>query len=327
MPDTDQESELFESRRKKWALGFGEYAAFVLAAVRGAQEKIADLGQTGTQVVAVRNGEYRSWDTETLAVDQVAESYYIERIRQAYKSTAVILSEEVERVAAQGRPLYYIVSDPFDGSLLFKHRIPFFWYTALAIYAADGTPLAAAVCDVRNASVEFSNGTHAFTGAFSGEELIQLAPLHPARTTALRDAFLETYLMKIPRLYPACEIWKPLFSQIRSIIPNGGPSGFSNVASGSVDIYFAPEEAHTENFSSLPIAWAAGAIVTDFDGQVVRFEDNIRKRFFILCTANERLHEQVLKEIRKLDWKNHPHYAQILATNDQCHPMSSIQGD
>lgn len=316
MPSIDADSELFESRRNKWASAFGEYAAFVLAAVRGAQEKIADLGQAGIRVVAVRNGEYRSWDAETLAVDQVAERYYLERIHQVYGSTAVILSEEVARVPAKGRPLYYIVSDPFDGSLLYQHGIPVFWCTALAIYAADGTPLAAAVCDVHNASVEFSNATHAFTAVFSGEELIQIAPLHPGRTTALRDAFLETYLMKIPRLYPACEIWKTLFAQTRFVVPNGGPAGFANVASGSIDIYFAPEESHTENFSSLPIAWASGAVVTDFDGQPVRFEDNIRKRYFILCTANERLHEQVLAEIQKIDWKNHPHHAQILAAND-----------
>jgi len=90
------------------------------------------------------------------------------------------------------------------------------------------------------------------------------------------------------------------------------PAGYADVAKGNVDIYLALEEAHIENFSSLPIAWRAGAVVTDFDGHPVTFEDDIHKRYFLLCTATEALHEQVLAEIAKIDWKSHPCYREIV---------------
>jgi fructose-1,6-bisphosphatase/inositol monophosphatase family enzyme len=310
-----RDRERFEERYERWAKRYGRHAAFALAAVWGSREKILALGEEGTQVVAVRSGEYRPWDPETLGVDEVAEGYFLQRIQEVYGEEAAILSEEAGRLPDRGEIRYYIVSDPFDGSQLYRRRIPAFWYTTLAVYTGRGEPLAAAVCDVPNGLVDFANAEQAFTGRFVDGELVEVEPMRPAATTSLKEAVLETYLMKVPRLYPACEVWKPLLSQVRFILPNGGPAGYADVAKGRVDIYLALEESHIENFSALPIAWAAGVVVSDFEGRPVRFEDNINKRYFLLCTPNETLHEQTLAAIQRIDWKSHPHYARILAEN------------
>lgn len=308
-----KERETFEARWRAWGRSYGEHAGFVLAAVCGAREKILSLGQEGRQVVALRSGEYRSWDPETLGVDEVAEGYFLQRIREVYGDSVAILSEEAGRLPEGGAIRYYLVSDPFDGSLLYKRQIPAFWYTTLAIYSAQGEPLAAAVCDVPNGMVDFANESQAFTGRLVEGELVQVHPMRPSTVGALKEAVLETYMMKVPRLYPASEVWKPLLSQVRFILPNGGPAGYADVARGAVDIYLALEEAHIENFSALPIAWAAGLVVTDFEGNPVHFEDNIAKRYFLVCTSNPALHEQVLEVIQQIPWRQHPHYARILA--------------
>lgn len=317
-----QDREIFEKRRRRYRR-FGAYAAFALASVQGSMEKILALGEEGTQVIATRTGDYRPWDPETIRVDEVAEGYFLERIRES-GFDAIVISEEVGRTVSQktgkdknekGRERVYIVSDPFNGSLLYKRHLPEFWYTTLAIYSDKGIPLTAAICDICNQSVDFANQEDAFSARFQEGKLADIIEIRPARTPGLLEAVLETYLMKPPRMYPASEIWEPLLSKVRFILPNGGPAGYADVAKGNVDIYLALEEAHIENFSALPIAWRAGAIVSDFNGAPIRFEDKKDKRYFILCSATESLHEQVLREIEKIGWKEHPHYRQILKEN------------
>lgn len=310
-----RDREVFDRRCSEYEQSFGRYAAFALAAAQGSMEKILCLGEEGRQVVATRDGGYRHFDPETIGVDSVAEGYFLQRLKDS-DFGAVVISEEAGRLTfTSGKEKVFAVSDPFDGSLLYKRGVPAFWYTTLALYSEGGEPLAAAVCDVPHQTVDFANQERAFGARFHEGKLVGVAKLSPVETELIEDAILETYMMKVPRMYPASQIWKPLLSQVKFILPNGGPAGYADVAKGSVDIYLALEEAHIENFSALPIAWKAGAVVTDFDGDPVKFEDKKDKRYFILCTANESLHEKVLKEIAGIDWKNHPHYQQILQEN------------
>jgi fructose-1,6-bisphosphatase/inositol monophosphatase family enzyme len=312
------QSEVFETRRKHFSEGFGKVAGFVLAAVYGAMEIILSLGnKKGRQVVATRAGQYRYWDPETILVDKVSEGYLLKRVRQVFGKQAAVLSEEIGRSPNGGEIQFYVISDPFDGSLLYKRGIPDFWFTSLAIYTASGAPLAAAVCDVAHGIIYFCNDLNAYSGRFIDGKLEQVTMIQTASTANLKEAVFETYLMKAPRLYPACEVLKPLLEQVTFILPNGGPAGYADVASGRVDVYLAVEESHIENFSAIPIALQAGAVVTDFDGNEVVFEDQINKRYFIVCSANEHLHEQVLRQLDKIHWKEHPHYKAILEENQQ----------
>jgi hypothetical protein len=84
----------------------------------------------------------------------------------------------------------------------------------------------------------------------------------------------------------------------------------------------ALEESLTEDFSALQIAQRAGAIVTHLDGREVTFEENIGKqyfntneRYFTVCSANDVLHEQILKELAKINRQDHSHYRKILEEN------------
>jgi len=298
------DSSTFNWRMGKWSR-YGEHVAFLLSAVYGAREKILSLKGSGTQVVAVRTGEYRTFDPETLQVDEVAEGYFLRRIQERYGNDVGILSEELgSRVPKSGIPPYYFVSDPFDGSKLYRRGNKAFWYTTLATYSGEGTPLGAAVCNILTGEVDFAGENKAFTGQFVNDELADVKQLMPKSAPNLEKAVLETYLMNPARLYPASEIWKPLFQRVGFIVPNGGPAGFTDVARGVVDMYLALQEAHTENFSALPIAWAAGLKVTDFAGQPVRFETDINKQYFLLCTGSPVLHQQVLNIIGEIDWQS-----------------------
>ena len=290
-------------------------AAWVEFALKMAGEAVNQVGKTsqksGAEVVETRDsstGSYRYWDTETLRIDKDIEGYYIEQLAN-HGIDAYVLSEEVgslkiePRTAPEiklDRPIYF-VSDPFDGSLLYKRNIPAFWYSALAIYTRPekpefAEPLTAVVINLATRLTHFCDAQQSFEGTLdSWGRVDKPFEIKPNSTKELSDSFLETYLMKPHYMYPTAEQFKFLFNKVKFILPNGGPCGFCDVASGRIDIYFAYKQPHTDIYPGIAIAEKAGCEVSTFEGQPVKFEDDVERRFNVICTANKTLHEKVLK--------------------------------
>jgi len=265
---------------------------FVTQAVAKAVRRAQELGELATDVVEVRAKGYREWDPEVIRIDRELESLYVRSLQETGLSI-VILSEELQRLEVSGEgEQVYAVCDPFDGSALYRRRIRAFWFTALALYDGAGSPLSAAVGDIIAGKVEFSSPDGSFVAPV--ENLEQKLLLRPNKTTKLSDAYLATYLMKPHFLYPTVERFKPLFSAVKFILPNGGPCGFADVASGRCDIYLAVQQPMIEVFAGLPIALSTGCVVTDFEGNPVAFDPDINRRYDIVCSCTEELHQQVL---------------------------------
>jgi len=284
---------------------YGHWTAFGLECIVEAMSLINELGGRGREVVsAQREGTYRYWDPETLKVDKVAEDLFIRKLQER-GVRGVFLSEEAGRLELAGREdgpdeAIYFVSDPFDGSLLYKRRIPAFWYTSLAIYGMDRRPRCAIVGDCIEWTVDFANEERAFSGKVRDGQLVEIRESEPSQTTELSQAFVETYFMKPHYLYPTAVQYEPLFQQVRFILPNGGPGGFADVARGKIDVYVAFKQPFVDVFPGLAIAERAGAVVTTFDGEPVTFEDDIEQRYDLICSATPALHEQVLAEIQRI---------------------------
>lgn len=276
-----------------------------------AVSRVQKLSQkSGAEVVETRDsttGSYRYWDTETLRIDKEIEEFYIDQLAEK-GIDAIVLSEEVgshkvePRTAPEielDRPVYF-VSDPFDGSLLYKRNIPAFWYSALAIYTRPekvevAEPLTAVVIDLSSKMVYYCDVHQSYEGILDAwGKVDDRKVIKPGNTENLADAFLETYLMKPHYMYPTTEQFKFLFNEVKFILPNGGPCGFCDVASGRIDIYFAFKQPHTDIYPGLAIAEKAGCVVTTFEGHPVKFEDNVEKRFNVICTANPVIHDKVL---------------------------------
>ncbi|HYK90831.1 MAG TPA: inositol monophosphatase family protein [Acidobacteriota bacterium] len=295
--------------RRESPLAWTRYALKLAGEAVSRVDRISQ--KSGAEVVEMRDGaprSYRHWDTETLRIDKEVEGYYIDQLAKD-GIDAVMLSEEAGRMtiepknspqAARGIPVFF-VSDPFDGSMLYKRNIPAFWYTALAIYTRPETitaaePLTAVVVDLVSKLVQYCDtqasyeGTIKLNGSVTGRRL-----LRPNTTSELAQAFLETYMMKPPFMYPTSEIFKFLFTKVKFLLPNGGPCGFCDVANGRIDIYLGHKQPHNDIYPGLAVAEKAGCIVTTFEGHPVRFDDHIEKRYNVLCTCTEALQEKVLR--------------------------------
>jgi fructose-1,6-bisphosphatase/inositol monophosphatase family enzyme len=274
----------------------------VEAALRAAHGAVARLQpRAGQRVVAGRADGYRPFDPDVIAVDTAAERAVIRALRE-HAVHGTLLSEEAGRrpLAPRGRPggePVYAVCDPFDGSLLYRRGIRALWFTALGLYGEDGTPRAAGVIDHVTGELVLATPAGAVRRARLGARPIALRPRPTAR---LDGAFFEAYLMKPAFLYPTATALRPLLERGLGILPNGGPAGFVDVAAGRVDVYLAWQEALTEVFSAVYVAERAGCVVTGWDGAPIRFRPDIHALHSLVCSANPRLHAEVLRALRDI---------------------------
>jgi fructose-1,6-bisphosphatase/inositol monophosphatase family enzyme len=260
--------------------------------------------RSGQRVVAGREAGYRSWDPEVIGVDRAAERAIIEVLRR-HGVRGTLLSEEAGETRLGDRrggsdargELVYVIQDPFDGSLLYRRDIRAHWFTALGIYGLDETPKAAGTIDHITGEIVLADAAGAVRLSRPGARAV---PVRPSATTTLDGAFLETYLMKPVFLYPTVTALRPIFERAKFILPNGGPNGFADVACGRIDVYFAWNEALTEVFSAIHIAERAGCVVTRWDGSPVRFLPDIHAVYSLACSANPRLHAEVLRALRDI---------------------------
>lgn len=283
----------------------GFWTDFGLECIIEGMDLINQLGGRGREVVSSqRQAGYRYWDPETLKVDKATEDLFLRKLTER-GVRGEFLSEEAGRLELPGgeggpaEPVYF-VSDPFDGSLLYKRCIPAFWYTSLAIYSQDGQALCAIVGDCIEWKVDFASESGSFSGKLREGKLVDVTENKPSDTTDLGQAFIESYLMKPHYLYPTAVQYEALLRQVKFILPNGGPGAFADVACGRIDAYVAFRQPFVDVFPGLAIAEKAGAIVTTFDGQPVVFSPDISQRYDLVCSATAELHERVLAEIAEI---------------------------
>ena len=288
----------------------GDLTALNLAMVAEGLDIIRTLNEqnVGGETVEERIGEFKSWDPEVFRVDKDTEQQYTRRLQETGKPV-LLLSEEVGRVelnpAAHGDRMV-VVCDPFDGSYLFKRGIQDFWYSSLAIYDAQGECLSCAVGDAVAGTIAFASDTGAFIARLGEGGLEHRFALNAQyRTlmgrkdvTRLEDASIESYAMK-PKKYllPLTDEYRELMAPFKFFLPNGGPYGFVDVAEGKIDCYFARQQPHVDVFSGIFIAQQAGTVVTDFDGNPVRFTENVKTVHDVVASTNPALHEKVLDRI------------------------------
>jgi fructose-1,6-bisphosphatase/inositol monophosphatase family enzyme len=300
----------FEERLASMA-GESELTAFNVAAVAEALDTVRSLKgtQAGLRTIQTREGEWKSWDPDVYGVDEATEGGYISRLK-ALGRPIIMLSEESERVEinldVKGEPLY-CVSDPFDGSWLFKRQLPLWWYSSLALFKKDFSPLSTATGDVNENLIAFADASGAYLVTTEGNRLVGKQRLDERYRQALAgnapqglgDACVESYGLKPKKfLKPLVEQYGDLLYSFKMFYPNGGPFGFVDVATGQVDVSLAVKQPFVDVFSGLDVACKSGAIVSDFEGKPFRLQtDNCKTTYNVVVSRTQRIHDQVLEKL------------------------------
>ncbi|MCD6365847.1 MAG: hypothetical protein J7M14_08230, partial [Planctomycetes bacterium] len=244
--------KLFAERMRNFKCE-GDLVAFNLACVAEALDTVENLSNKniGWEVVEERIGEYKSWDPGILKIDKDTENGYWRRLEQR-GNPFLFLSEEAGTIkineGAEGEQ-YYVVCDPFDGSYLFEHGIPAFWYSSLALYNASMEPACCAVGDCYPKVIAFAGRSGAFLCNLEGGQLVHKVKLNReyresmgrGDVTTMKGASIESYAMKPSKyLFPLVDKYRDFLEPFKFLYPNGGPYGFVDVAEGKIDCYFAP---------------------------------------------------------------------------------------
>ena len=303
------QDQMFAKRMENWK-SEGDLAAFNLACVAEGMDTVKKLSDenVGWEVVEKRIGEYKNWDPDIIKADKDTENGYWKRLEQR-GNPFLFLSEEAGTVEinekAEGEK-YFVVCDPFDGSYLFKHGIPAFWYSSLALYNKNMKPVCCAVGDCFPRVVAFASEKGAFIADLDGDQLLHRVKLDKAYresmgrpdVTKMKGASIESYAMKPTKyLMPLVDEYRDLLAPFKFFNPNGGPYGFVDVAEGKIDCYFARKQPFVDIFSGIYIAQQAETIVTDFEGKPIEFVADEETVWDVIASTNQTLHDEILNAI------------------------------
>lgn len=303
--------ELFAKRYENWQ-SEGELTAFNLACVAEALDTVRSLSDQniGWEVVEKRIGEYKSWDPDIIKADKDTENGYWRRLEER-GTPFIFLSEEAGRVdinPEEEGEANFVICDPFDGSFLFKHGIPAYWYSSLAFFDPNYQPATCAVGDCYPRVIAFADERGAFRAELDEDHLRHKVKLDRAYreimgrpdVTKMEGASIASYAMKPKKfLIPLVDEYRELLKPFKFLNPNGGPYGFVDVAEGKIDCYFALRQPFVDVFSGIYIAQQAGTVVTDFEGNAVEFEPDEETVWDVVATTNEELHEKILAAIAR----------------------------
>ena len=304
-------TDLFIKRYENWKI-HGHLTAFNLACVAEALDTVKTLKDQniGWETVEHRLGEFKSWDPDIFKVDKDVENGFWKRLEENLGPT-LFISEEAGKVVINGSKMgekIVVISDPFDGSYLFKRGIPDFWYSAMAMYDQGLNPLSCAVGDCVTRKIAFANEKGAVLADLNEEHLTHKVKLDRQYRKSMgrddvnmiEDASIESYAMKPKKfLMPLLDTYGDLFLKFKFFLPNGGPNGFVDVAEGKIDCYFAYQQPYVDVFSGITVSEKAGVIVTDFKGNSVKPIEDEKTLWNVLVSTNSVLHEKILTEIAK----------------------------
>lgn len=208
-----------------------------------------------------------------------------------------------EGAGTDGKPEWYFVCDPLDGSSLYQRDLRAGWYVALAAIDADGRPRSTVMLDILNAVCYLADPTGSYRfpvtpGDFQPVEG-QAEPLRVREPGRVPGLTLATYLMKPLYLFSAVERVEGLLRRADFIFPQGGPCGFAYVADNKVDAYLALNESLTEVYTGIDLALQAGAVVTDLQGNPPRFVPDVEHHYDLLCSRSRELHERLLTQLQQ----------------------------
>lgn len=213
-----------------------------------------------------------------------------------------MLSEEAGRleIMTGGPPssMLYVVVDPLDGSIAYRRRIPLLWLIAIGLLDHRGVPSAASVYEIQTGRAWWADASGAWTGTLGSDARPrETRPLRPSRQMELDGAVLVAGLSKPRYLFPTIDRFRTVLRRAGYVLSNAGPMGPVMVGSGMADAYVSLDLPLTEVYSSLGIAMAAGAIISDMDGKPLEFVPDIEARYSFVCSANPAIHQSILESL------------------------------
>ncbi|MBW3624983.1 MAG: hypothetical protein KY468_16420 [Armatimonadetes bacterium] len=280
------------------------WAAVAVEAATAAARKLVELHAS-----SARGGQFINAHEDASIQADIETEAAILRVLEERRVTGTFLSEEYlkdgnrpELSPSGGAGLdagrrVFVIADPLDGSALYAHNLPLWWYACVGIYGEAGEALGACIVDVPRRVIYACDENAAYRSVV--DDRMQPSNWSSLRAPAerpLSECWLEIYALKPKYLFQAAEQYRPLVEAFRGIVPNGGPAGFTDCADGLADVYFHYDLPGTEHLSGgVMIAERAGCVITDLEGHRPVFDPEMIERPQLLCATGPGLHAKAME--------------------------------
>lgn len=221
----------------------------------------------------------------------IAAELYAERIAQTILSRqdnpVTLYSEESEYLLKASDARYIVLLDPIDATFLAVRRLPGSC-VGISVHEANRMePVAAMVGDYLTADVYWATAE----GAFKNGERIR-----PSSVTTLEHAYISTCYGKATRIGSILDR-KGLIGSAQWIETTGGILSMVLVGTGQIDAYLDLMLGY-KSYDVAPgayIARMAGAVVTDEEGNDLRYPRDLEVRRKFIIAANVELHAKIIR--------------------------------
>ena len=271
--------------------------------------ELEDQGQ-GTQVLGPVAGRSGAEDVE-IEIDRVCDEIIDGWLRETGLTIDVYSEHGTRRIGGgEAKPRFFVASDPFDGSGLFKRGLRAEWWSVLSVFSADGvSPVFGGAVDILRKEMYIADNDRV---GFTSLETGRATSVSPStKRTIDNEAVIAAYLIdptylsdwtrqaggllnRLVERFPGARIW-----------PNGGACIYPWLARGLVHAYVTFNEPRSEIDPGLSFAAAAGYPVFSIgEGGTLEPYHFIpghqtgRVPFFVAaCTAD--LAENIVREIEQ----------------------------
>lgn len=195
---------------------------------------------------------------------------------------------------------YYVAIDPFDGSGLFRRKLPAEWWSVLTIFDSARTPIIGAAVDILRREIYLAAEGEVTLVSFDEGTRRRVSPA--TRTSLGGEAIIAAFLMDPGYLFEWTERVGG-FQQFPNLRfwPNGGSCIYPWLAQGRVHAYVMFREPRSEIDPGLGFASVAGLTLVSvgLDGALIPYQYDPRRQrtgrvsFFVAACTKELAQEIV----------------------------------
>lgn len=226
-------------------------------------------------------------DSPVTKADRGIEELIRKEIKKKYPHHGVI-GEEFENTNIDAD--YVWILDPIDGTSSFIIGRPLFGTLISLTYKGES------ILGIVNQPIT----NERWVGVKNQGSFFQGKPVKTRQCHSISESVMcasSSFYFKNEDEYMFQELCKlTKYQKIGGVIYGGDCYSYASLASGFIDIVLDPGLQVYDYAALLPIIEEAGGIITDFQGNDLNLQSNVK----LVASANKKLHEEVIKTINDL---------------------------
>jgi len=231
---------------------------------------------------------YEKGDNVSSDCDIKLNSLILETLLQESSEGFMLYSEELEKPKIFSNPNYKLIIDPLDQTSSFIYGNLEYASTSILILDMENNPIGAVVGDINNQKIYYADKKVVRYGR---------KKIKPSEKTDLLETRIAIYAEKYSRKFLYDNTIFPIMERGARVVNNGGSLFACRVADGRFHAALEPKPVGLYEFAGAYIAEMAGCVVTDIDGNKIKYSPDQKNTYIVASNIN--IHREILTTLKK----------------------------